>query len=122
MTRFQLNPDGTASEVDEKGDLVRIHSQHQVEDLLNSLHSAKEVGDKPLSRVTGVLRDVMSDGVQQKVQSTIADSLDHVSIVCCSWSRMQSDLSDNEQYRRMLWLAAYAIRVAEEIKREGALK
>jgi hypothetical protein len=40
MTRFQLNPDGTAAEVDEKGRLVRVHSRQNVEDLLNSLHSA----------------------------------------------------------------------------------
>jgi hypothetical protein len=80
------------------------------------------VGTRPLSRVAGVLRDVMTDIPNRIVAED--DSLELVCDVIISKAHCINDHinSDTGQYSGLVNLAAYAIRVAEHIKREGALK
>jgi hypothetical protein len=95
--------------------------QHIIEDIRQAVRTELMVGDKPLSRVAGVLRDVGCEIPGWPVSSNQCRSAVH-DITMNLLDRLHSEDADAGQYDCLITMASAICAFAEHIKREGALK
>jgi hypothetical protein len=120
LNRIRDERDEAIAELDKQLLLYRSH-QELINDIRQAVRTELLVGDKPMSRLAGVLRDVGCEIPGWPVSSNQCRSAVH-DITMNLLDRLHSEDGDAGQYDCLITMASAICAFAEHIKREGALK